>query len=433
MCARCGQRFPTIGGILCLFGDPQRRIDEWRSELADFTQNHETTRNNILAQLAQGSLPRSTRQRLQTLHEMLAIHGERLLSIMRRAGLTPRARVEPSLSSVPGEGTLTAYYHQIHRDWSWPADQNFEIALARYAIARVLGERSLGRTLVLGAGACRLVRDIHLDHAAEITVAFDMNPLPFIVAKRLLFEADTELSLFEFPISPRTSKHVAVDRPLFDDRPRPDGLHLVFADGLDPPVAPETFDTVVTPWFIDQIPADLATLLPVLHRVLAPGGCWLNHGPLIYHPSRTKLAHRYRIDELLELAADHGFEITEHRHERMPYMQSPAGTQGRTEFIATFCATKLRQQSRAVPDEKAWQLDPNHPVPRFAGVESFCAPHPLFAAVAQRIDGQRSAADIAAELIEHHGLPPDAAVQGVHACVLEIARRLGAPDSGDEP
>ena len=42
---------------------------------------------------------------------------------------------------------------------------------------------------------------------------------------------------------------------------RAEVFHFFLANGTEPPFADQTFDTVVTPWFIDQVPTDLEDLL----------------------------------------------------------------------------------------------------------------------------------------------------------------------------
>ena len=63
-----------------------------------------------------------------------------------------------------------------------------------------------------------------------------------------------------------------------------DRFHFVLADGVDPPFESGIADTVLTPWFIDQGPEDLRNFISTLHRLLKPGGLWLNLEPLRYEP-----------------------------------------------------------------------------------------------------------------------------------------------------
>jgi hypothetical protein len=421
VCAACKYDFPTIGGVDCVFVRPQEVIDQWRFRADELARNMDDTRARILADLTTSELASGTRARLELLHRRLEEHRTRLLDILTTAGIERAKRTAPDPPGVPGEASITSYYHQIHRDWGWGADSH-ELADALAAIDRALhGVPPLGTTLVIGAGACRLPRDVHLRHGATTTLAIDINPLPMIVAHRVL--AGEEVALFEFPVSPGSIEQVCVERRLRSDEPATPGFFQLFADGLDPPVLAGRFDTVFTPWFIDQVPEDLATFLPTVHRLLRPGGRWLNHGPLVYHPNHTRLADRRPLDEVLTLVESAGFTIGHVARERMLYMQSPVCTQGRTESVVTFVAERGEVPTRAAaPERPAWLEDPDMPVPRFAGLERYEAPHALFATIVGLVDGERTTADIARVLIERHRVPAEAATPGVQTCLREIWR-----------
>lgn len=422
-CTGCHKRYPNVGGIPVLTRDPDKWVANWRYRVADFLEDNEHARDNILAQLATSEPIPLTRQRLERLRERLLEHRERILALTSAAGLEPESRQADELAPVPGEGSITAYYHQIHRDWGWEDEGNREVEEALDEVAAVAPEEtSLGVTLVLGAGAARLAYELHRRHRAPLTLALDLNPLPFLVASKLI--SGEALDLFEFPLRPPTLEQVAVDRRLAARDPR-DGFHLLFADGLSPPVPPGTIDTVITPWFVDQVPQDLATLLPTLRRLLKDGGQWINHGPLIYHPAHTKLVHRYGEDELVALCEHLGLNVEAQRVTRMRYMQSPVGSQGRTERVLTFRARATAAAPGSTTASAAdWRGDPDLPVPRFDGLDAYEAPHPMFAAIAALVDGQRTTRQIAQLMTTRHGLPADAALEGVTAALGEIARAM---------
>ena len=345
----------------------------------------------------------------------------RLLGLLASIGVESEERTEKDRRRVPGEGTITAYYHQIHRDWGWDADGSEENRAALTAVKAALPPDGVGRMLVLGPGAARLPWDVHRAGRATLTVALDLNPLPLLVAAAVT--AGETLQLYEFPISPRTSESAVVDRTLRCEDPGAENFHFVLADGLDPPVPDEAFDTVFTPWFIDQVPTDLATLMPTIRRVLRPGGTWLNHGPLLYHPSHTMFVHRYRADEVLDLLADNGFEVRHQSWERMLYMQSPAGSQGRTEGVLTFAATRGEPVEAGDDAElPAWIDRPDLPVQALPAFHGYKPPHPMFASVLSLIDGARSAREIADIMVRDHGLPEHVALEGVLTCLKEIYR-----------
>jgi hypothetical protein len=163
--------------------------------------------------------------------------------------------------------------------------------------------------------------------------------------------------------------------------------------------------------------------------VLRPGGRWLNFGPLIYHPAHTHIVHRYCADEVFELVARSGFEIVRERRSRMKYMESPACSQGRTELVLTFDARKTeRVASVASPAAPAWLDDTALPV-ELEGLAGYEPPHPMFAAVVGMIDGKMSIRDIADVLVKAHGVPAEAAVPGVQACLREILRKVSGDTS----
>lgn len=432
-CSDCGRRFPLVAGIPCVLPDPHAEIDEWCFRADDFVRDNAGARDKLLAQLVGGGdvQPR-TRARAQRLHERLADHRDRLLALAKEGGIEPRKRATPDRDRVPGESTLTAYYHQIHRDWGWGDEAEVdEVEAAVSAVEAVLPpDHPLGDMLVLGAGACRLPWELHRRRHPRSTLALDLNPLPYVIVAKLL--RGEAVSLLELPIRPRSTETVAVERTMKLDAgadDHPERFFLALADGLDPPVVARRFDTVVTPWFIDQIPKDLAEIFATLRAVLKPGGTWINHGPLIYHPAYTAFLHRYCVDEVLDLAAAAGFAVEQHTFERMPYMVSPAGSQGRTEMVLTLRATATEQASAAEEEapemEPAWLTDPTVPIPRLAGLESYHPPHPMFAVIAEAIDGTRTAADIGTLLSERHNVPAQTATEGVLAALGEIRRALG--------
>ena len=116
-----------------------------------------------------------------------------------------------------------------------------------------------------------------------------------------------------------------------------DVFHFFFANGMAPPFRNGTFDTVVTPWFIDQVPTDLPAFLARVRGVLKPGGRWINHGPLIY-PVDAPLARCFSREEVFELASRAGFRIDKWSSQSAPHLVSPLSGRGKIEWVLTFGA-----------------------------------------------------------------------------------------------
>src|SRR6185503_4961266 len=108
-----------------------------------------------------------------------------------------------------------------------------------------------------------------------------------------------------------------------------DVFHFFLANGLDPPFEDETFDTVVTPWFIDQVPTDLEAFFATVRRLLVPRGRWINHGPLIYRPDAAPIARWHPREEIFELARAAGLRVGPWESESGSYLLSPLTGRGK--------------------------------------------------------------------------------------------------------
>jgi SAM-dependent methyltransferase len=233
---------------------------------------------------------------------------------------------------------VVEYSHLVYRDWGWAQAGNVENARSLTAVVARLTRQALGRTLVLGAGACRLAYDLHRFGALE-TVALDIDPFLLVIAEAVVRGDAVRLS----EATATAQELVQIARAWTLSAPagplRDDAFHFLFANGLDPPFAEASFDTVVTPWFIDQVPTDLPSLLSTIARLLRPEGRWVNHGPLIY-PADAPLFRRYSREELFELGAAAGLRVTNWSGESCEHLVSPLNGRGKVEWVLTFEAVR---------------------------------------------------------------------------------------------
>jgi hypothetical protein len=250
-------------------------------------------------------------------------------------------------------------------------------------------------------------------------VALDISPLFLIAAKRIMF--GNGLRLFEFPAFPRDLASGVVERDLRAPAGSPQGLHLLLADAFVPPLQPGAFDTVVTPWFIDIVPVDVRETLALVHGLLAPGGRWVNHGPLNYPKDRPH-AQRYSPEELATLVKLAGFASAEVRSEEVELLSSRAAANGRRERVLTFAARKEATLPASDGDPPPWLMLPHLPIPRFPGLDAFRPDHPVLQFVAGAIDGRATLADIAGRMVKEKGARPDAALGGTRALLTLLYR-----------
>jgi ubiquinone/menaquinone biosynthesis C-methylase UbiE len=331
-CAACGQRYPRVAGMPVLLREPDAHVALWRGQLGLLLERGEQTLQALQATADGEGSSASTRARLLAL-------GDAVKSQVADVA----ALLGPALggAAAPGKALprgVVEHIGYLYRDWGWPSAGYRENDAALAELGALLGERRLGRTLVLGAGACGLAYELHRRHGASETVALDIDPYLLVPAQAVL--RGEKVQLTEAALGVLEATDVARAWQLeAATLLEPGAIRCVFADGLNPPFADASFDSVLTPWFIDQVPRDLPELLSEVARVLRPGGLWLNHGPLIY-PEQVPFERRYARAELFELAERQGLRPGAHRLASLPYLVSPLTRRGKHEGVLSFLAHK---------------------------------------------------------------------------------------------
>jgi SAM-dependent methyltransferase len=331
-CASCDFSYPRLASARVLLRDPLAHIEHWRRQLGLIIQQGAETTRALQAQAGESPILGATRTRLRALARAVAdqVAGFALV-------------LEPALGSAlppnPGVGLprgATDYLSCLFRDWAWSGAHAEENDRSCAAIARVAQGRALGRTLVLGAGGCRLAYDLHVQCGGTETAVVDIDPYLLVVAEKVI--RGSAVTLMESSVNAPEVDPVgrlwtlsAPNGPL-----GPEVFHFFLADGTEPPFSDETFDTVVTPWFIDQVPTDLEGLLRRIYRLLVPGGRWFNHGPLIYRPDALPIARWYTREEIFDLARAVGFRTGDWESAPQRHLFSPLTGRGLIENVLTF-------------------------------------------------------------------------------------------------
>lgn len=415
-CNGCKTAFPSIAGIPWLFAEPDAALGEWRNRLHFELQRLSHEAERLKAELREERLLAQTKERLRLLLQATEQHRQDLMSLLAPVDVqSMQAGYHSHLAlrtRLPRDQGLHTYYANVHRDWCWGEDEN---ALSLNEITRVLEDGAAGpapgRTLVLGAGACRLAYDIHMTQDGTSTVAMDFNPLLLLVANAVT--TGRPLQLHEFPIAPRTAEDVAVLRRLAAPAPVREGFFLVLADALRTPFGPGSFDTVVTPWLIDIVPEDLPVMAARINRLLKDGGRWVNFGSLAF--DHAGYARRYGPEEVLEIVVQSGFGQPLVRQETIPYMRSPASRHGRLETVFTFAAAKAAKTTRppryrALPD---WIVTGKEAVPLTPAFRNQALSTRIYSYVMSLIDGRRTIEDMALIMEQQKLMPRSEAVPAI--------------------
>jgi len=419
VCTACQTRFPSLDGIPWLLPEPAASLAEWRDRLQRLLLELQRMAQGAREELEAPNLLTPTRSRLKLLAQAYGDHARRLQSILAPLALDQKQTsfdVHQALRTrLPPSQDLASYYVNLHRDWVWGDEEN---ALSARLIESVLGPSPLGKTLVVGAGACRLAYDLHQSRKPDFTVALDINPLLLLAAQRIL-DGKT-VSLYEFPIAPRTIEHQAILRELRAPAPAAPGLHLVFADALQAPFAAGSFDTVLTPWFIDIIPADLAELAVRINRLLTDGGRWVNFGTVAF--THRQAARSYSLEEAVELVAAAGFERPQPQEATIPYMRSPASRHSRLEGVVSFAVAKVRTADPPAPWQALpeWLVRDDLPVPLLPDFQSTAMATRIQAFLMSLIDGRRSLKDMADLIVAQRLMTPEDALGSIRTFVMRM-------------
>lgn len=332
-CARCRQDYPRVGRIPVLLPNPDAHVNLWRGQLALLLANGQMTESGLEGEACKPGVAADGQTRLRAMAQAVR---DQVADFEALLGPALGGPLDGAANGLPRGVVEYSYY--LYRDWGWTGPDARENQQALDAL-REVASGPQGRVLVVGAGACRLAYDLHRECGATETAVLDIDPYLFVIAEAVVRGGavrltEASLNVVEASVASAAWTLTAPHGPLADA-----DFHFFLANGLAPPFADGTFDTVVTPWFIDRVPTDLGEFLDTVGRLLRPGGRWLNHGPLLY-PPETPIVRRWSREEIFDIAAKHGFAVGRSSVASRPYLVSPLTGSGKIERVLTFEAVR---------------------------------------------------------------------------------------------
>jgi uncharacterized protein YbaR (Trm112 family) len=419
-CTACKIDFPSIDGIPWMFAEPQATLGEWRGRLQFALQQLSQESAKLDGELNNKDLRPLSKRRMERYMKATDAHRRSLAKILHPVDVQSlHGNYESYLAlrtRLPSDQALNTYYANVHRDWAWGDEEN-KASLKQ--VRSVVNENAeLGSVLVLGAGACRLAYDLHMQTDCTTTIAMDFNPLLLLIAQSVV--RGDNLKLYEFPIAPRSLEDDAVLRTLAAPEVVRDGFHLLLGDATRPPFAAQSFDTVVTPWLIDIISEDLAVFAARINGLLKPNGRWINFGSLAF--SDPEHARRYSPEEVKAIVSENGFSDPYVSEATIPYMCSPASRHGRQERVLSFSAYKEREieqppRHRALPD---WIVTGKEPVPLTQSFRSQAMTTQIYSFMMSLIDGKRTIKDMAIVLEKQKLMSRDEAEPAIRSFLTKM-------------
>lgn len=400
ICSHCKLNHFTLGDIPCLFpsGAEHKLIWQFQAGVMQKTALHGL--ESIAESLSRYDLSNTTRLRLSQIYHSCDLSQINTFKLLEQYGITPLVNEQVNQMNI---GDLSEYYDLILRDWAWDSTENPSPENVT-ALNRVISQvHSLNikpkKILVLGAGAGRLSWDIHAQLKPDLMVALDSHPVMLAISD-LLIRQQQPLALGEFKIFPQItlpSGQVHTLNPPSDPENLRDRWFGIGGNIWHMPVLPESFDMIITPWLVDVTGGDVRDLIGVISQALAPGGHWINTGPLLF-TRHIPVQIKYNAPEIREFLTLSGFKLVAENIQISDHLVSPIEARGRTEQIWTFTACKSE-----IPDMHGidgvtapWLVMHHLPVP--AANYSTKDQHPLIHTILSLVDGKRSVNDICGEI-----------------------------------
>ena len=442
-CRECATRFPLYqSGTLAipwLFRHPEDALLEWRARFNSYLHASTSEQARLQAALLDPHCGKAAAARIAAIGRAKEAQRRQIFELLAPLGLdTPRSN--PALDrsgllhgTLPRQQGLLSYYDNVFRDWAWDNGENERLLDCLGRVLQPVTGYSAGKVLTLGAGAGRLPYDFHRQYRPELSVTLDLNPLLVMLASRVL--QGQSVPFYEFPIAPLDkASHAVLWSCAAPEALSADELanfSVLLADGTQPPFKQGSFDTVITPWYIDIVPQDFADGVRNVNRLLREGGVWLNTGSLaFFHRNETWC---YSQEETLELLVTNGFEVLAAERAAIPYLQSPRSAHGRVERVFSFAVRKVASAGAPRPNPylPQWVRDPHRPVPDLDEFVVASAHHLLQAEALAAIDGKRTIDEIAVLVAKRYGLQKSEARSAVERVLLDIfeAATLGKTDS----
>lgn len=434
ICQSCDNKFFRLGNIPCLFTSGNHQKDLWNHLLGVLVEHDKKSVAIINSELSKPGLSTLTRERLEGTLEFYALISKNVVEFLQSCGLQA---IKNSLYDEYSTCSFWSYYELILRDWCWgfppcakdqkttadetkPAEKTSgrfaedENSIALNNVLQLMQPAlSKGfkpsRILFIGAGAARLSWDLHCALKPELTVAMDFNPLLLSVASHLIKD-DGKLHFYERNL--KDGKDTSFYRwPLHcpaGDKQLRDTWFPLLADARSTPFAAQSFDLVVTPWFIDVMKRDCKEFIALVEKLLVPGGQWLNYGPSLYGDNVPENL-KYTTAELKNFLSLAKFSIVNESFFQVPYLCSPLTSSGRIERVwgalAQSSVSRTHLDDGGVYDGfinqeclPAWMVMPHLPIPRLVKPGLF---PPELTDITCLIDGKNSINDLKSCIGQH--------------------------------
>ncbi|KAJ7138571.1 N2227-like protein-domain-containing protein [Mycena filopes] len=272
----------------------------------------------------------------------------------------PRRRYKPTDFDMD---KLRSTLKQFVRDWSAEGReerdacyQPMKDALELHFSDIPAADRGRVRVLVPGAGLGRLAHDV-----AGLGFTCQGNEFShyMLLSSHLILNRTDKINAYTIYPYVHSFSNVASHEVMLSPVTIPDVLPSALPPGVDFSLVAGDFeeifgpdsnepqagqwDAVLTCFFIDTA-KNITSYLRIIHSILAPGGVWVNMGPLLWHWENNTTndpSIELSLDEVKALARAIGFRISDERTIDTTYTSNAQGMLGYVYHAAFWTATKI--------------------------------------------------------------------------------------------
>lgn len=333
-----GTQYPMVKGLPWLFKDPDKNFKEWGVKAQYFIE-----REKSALKILQSTMEQCDSEKQKKRINLQREGRSKNLRYLEKC-LADFTKVKP-FPMRPSTQQINSYFELIFRDWSW---QTEEVELYFKFLDAQLEDKAQ-RILVLGSGAGGLSYKLASTFKKSTVISVEHNPFLALTSQHIL--EGKALKLFEVNNYPKQLEDSAVKRDIKVDKLDGENHQLLLCSFPDLPFASQSFDVIITPWFLDILDLPFADALSATLNFLKDDGLLLHFGPSNIHKNATadQLCH----EEVLDYFNQH-FNSVESQQETSFYLDSPANSKRRLEAISFMACkgVKQRQDSLRTDYEK---------------------------------------------------------------------------------
>ena len=230
---------------------------------------------------------------------------------------------------------MLPYFYQ-----DWAPTEDFSRA-KNFMVSAVSRHRPDAQAIaVLGAGACGLAHAIA--SSFEHVYGIDLSAPTLLIARAVLRGEAVVIHLENASWHPVHLQNLEPPRS---------NVHLAVADVARLPLPPDSMSAVVTQYLMDVVGNPYA-IAREIHRVLKPGGVWLNFSRPMWLPSEPRELGRPSNEELPHFLGQNGLELVDSGRERFVVLNLAAVSVEATvaeHDVQVFTARKV-SGAKYVPD-----------------------------------------------------------------------------------